>query len=339
MLKKYFRKIIAVIIFFAAAVVLWPKKLFPGDNLVGLYHPFRDLFSNIYPAGYPFKNALITDPFLQIFPWKYLTIDAIKNFSLPLWNPYSFSGYPLLANFQSGVFFPLNIILLSSGLSTWHLFILVQIPVTFISMFLFLRMLSVSKLGSIFSSICYSLSGFSIGWLEWGNIVYIFAFLPLALYFVLRLEQSFSRKNVFFFYLSLILIPISGHLQFTFYSYLVIAFFTIFTFFNNRLISKAPQLLIIFILSILTVSIQIFPTLELIKNSYRSIDISYFGQEDWFIPFRHFVSIISPDFFGSPARQNYWGAWNHLEFNMSFSISAIFINVSIINVIKHIEHA
>lgn len=327
MLKKYFLKIFSVFIFLSTLIILWPKKLFPGDNLVGLYHPFRDLFLNIYPAGYPFKNALITDPFLQIFPWKYLTVEAIKNFSLPLWNPYSFSGYPLLANFQSGVFFPLNIMLLSSGLDSWHLFIFIQIPITFFSMFLFLRKLSVSKISAIFSSVCYALSGFSIGWLEWGNIVFIFAFLPLALYFVLCLEQSFSRKNIFLFYASLILIPISGHLQFTFYSYLVIVFFVIVIFFNSRLISRVPQLLIILILSILTVSIQIFPTLELIKNSYRSVDISYFGQEDWFIPLKHFISLISPDFFGSPARQNYWGVWNHLEFNLSFSVAALFFSL------------
>src|SRR3989337_2376062 len=63
----------------------------PADTVVGLYHPYRDFYAKQYP-------------------WKNLAIKGFKDAQLPLWNPYSFSGTPHLANIQSGVFYPLNIL-------------------------------------------------------------------------------------------------------------------------------------------------------------------------------------------------------------------------------------
>ena len=88
------------------------KGLFPipADTIIGLYHPFRDLYAKNYPNGIPFKNFLITDPVRQQYPWRELAISIEKKLELPLWNPYNFAGTPLLANFQSGSFYIFNII-------------------------------------------------------------------------------------------------------------------------------------------------------------------------------------------------------------------------------------
>jgi hypothetical protein len=42
----------------------------------------------------------------QYFPWRYFTADCIRNGILPFWNPYQFLGYPIHADPQSGVFYP-----------------------------------------------------------------------------------------------------------------------------------------------------------------------------------------------------------------------------------------
>ena len=81
----------------------------PSDTIIGLYHPFRDLFAKQYPNGVPYKNYLITDPVRQEYPWRYLEVSIENIGQLPLWNPYTFGGSPLLANFQSAVFYPFNI--------------------------------------------------------------------------------------------------------------------------------------------------------------------------------------------------------------------------------------
>lgn len=51
-----------------------------------------------------------SDAIRQIYPWKELAVSMIKEGQLPLWNPYAFSGTPLLANIQTAVFYPLNIL-------------------------------------------------------------------------------------------------------------------------------------------------------------------------------------------------------------------------------------
>ena len=97
----------------------------PSDTIIGLYHPFRDLYAKDYPRGIPFKNFLITDPVRQQYPWKELAIETEKKVELPLWNPYNFSGTPLAANFQSAVFYPLNIIFFALPFYlSWSFFIL-----------------------------------------------------------------------------------------------------------------------------------------------------------------------------------------------------------------------
>src|SRR5690349_5209226 len=101
--------ILTVVIIFFRQVFFHGLLPIPSDTLVGLYNPFRDLYAQQYPRGIPFKNFLITDPIRQQYPWRELAISLEKNFELPLWNPYSFSGYPLVANFQSAAFYPLNI--------------------------------------------------------------------------------------------------------------------------------------------------------------------------------------------------------------------------------------
>ena len=113
-MRKYlFRLVPMLLIVVACAVFFYPtitKGLLPvpADTLIGLYHPWLDQAATTNPAGVPFKNFLITDPIRQQIPWKKLVIDDWKKGKVPVWNPYNFSGAPLLANFQSAVFSPLN---------------------------------------------------------------------------------------------------------------------------------------------------------------------------------------------------------------------------------------
>src|SRR6478609_7536196 len=88
------------------------KLPIPSDTIIGLYHPFRDLYAKTNPNGIPFKNFLITDPVRQQYPWRLLSISSLEQLQLPLWNPYEMTGTPLLANFQSAGLYPLNIFLL-----------------------------------------------------------------------------------------------------------------------------------------------------------------------------------------------------------------------------------
>ena len=109
------KNLFILFLIFIALIFFWQSIVrgllpIPSDTIIGLYYPYRDMYAKEYPRGIPFKNSLITDPVRQTYPWKSLVIEAEKNFKIPTWNPYNFSGTPLLANFQSGAFYPLNLL-------------------------------------------------------------------------------------------------------------------------------------------------------------------------------------------------------------------------------------
>src|SRR3989344_653371 len=196
-IKKFWAPIavIAIVVIFFWQVFL--KSLFPipSDTIVGLYHPFLDLYAKISPAGVPFKNFLITDPVRQIIPWKELSIDLLSRFELPLWNPYEMAGKPHLANFQSSPFYPLNILLFVRPFYlSWSIFILIQPLLAGVFTFLYLKNLRLDSRACLLGAITFAFGGFSIAWLEWGNIGHTALWLPLILLAIDKLVLSSKYK-------------------------------------------------------------------------------------------------------------------------------------------------
>src|ERR1035437_10852554 len=112
---------------------------FPGDLLVGT-NPYRSQpFLGFAAGGYPNK-AQGQDVIAEIYPWRYFSINQLKQGSIPFWNPYNFSGNPQMANFQTAVFYPFNFLyfLLPFNLS-WTLIIMLQPILAGFFMYLFLK--------------------------------------------------------------------------------------------------------------------------------------------------------------------------------------------------------
>ncbi len=291
----------------------------PSDTIIGLYHPFRDLYAKNYPNGIPFKNFLVTDPVRQQYPWKELAIWSEKKLELPLWNPYGFSGTPLLANMQSGAFYPLNILffLLPFNIA-WSLLIIFQPLLAGAFLYVYLRNLKINTWASVIGSIVFAFSGFSMSWLEWGTIVNTVLWLPLIL---LSIDKIVSIENRKVFVWSLVYLFsmtfafFAGHLQ---------TFFYLFTFLSIYFFAKWMQvgwqkkiLFLFFILNslfIILTAVQWIPTLRFILLSARNVDQVSFNNPGWFVPWQNLIQFIAPDFFGNPSTLNYWGVWNYGEF-------------------------
>jgi len=222
------QKYLALLIVFIVSLFFYPlffqgKLPIPADTIVGLYHPFRDLYSAEYPNGIPFKNFLITDPVRQQIPWRFISLEIIKEKELPLWNPYAFSGYPLLGNFQSAVFNPLNIfILLLPFWLGWTIIVFLQPILAALFMFYYLAYLRLTKIASFLGGVTFAFSGFMIAWLEWGTLGYVLAFVPLILLSMEHLIKQWTRRWAAVFTLSAIIQVFSGHLQVWFYTFILI---------------------------------------------------------------------------------------------------------------------
>jgi hypothetical protein len=343
------KKIIIPLLFlFITSLFFYPVFIkgdvpIPADTIIGLYHPYRDLYSEQFPNGAPFKNFLITDPVRQQYPWRELSVSLQKNGDFPLWNPYTFSGTPLLANFQTAVYYPFNFLFFILPFSvSWSILIYLQPLLAGLFLYIYLRHLRLTQSASFLGSIAFAFSGFMTAWLEWGTLGHTALWLPLMLLSIDKLLVSSTtrvkkknapqqkKRNSFIakiisnkillwsltFLVSLCASLFAGHVQTFVYvclfalSYLVARWLQYGK--NKKHIFLFTGL---FFAAALITFVQWFPTLNFILQSARDIDqMDSWKQPGWFIPWQHLIQFVAPDFFGNPTTLNYWGEWNYGEF-------------------------
>jgi len=328
-MKKLFTDNISLIAIFVVLVVFFVPQLargripIPSDAIVGLYHPWRDIQVDGYnQEKYPVKNSLITDPVLQTYPWRKIAIDNIKNFEMPLWNPYSFSGQPLAANIQSSVFQPLNFLFFILPFKiAWAAQIYLSAIFAAVFTYFFLRSINLSKGASFFGAIIVPFSSFFTSWMTWGTINIAASFLPLILFSVNKLSNKLTPRYFLTLTGAVAFVLLSGHLQTA--SYIIVA--TVLYIFFLSATSKSVKILFVcfagLLLGMMIASVQILPTLEFASYSNRANDQVYFPEKkDWFLPPQHLIQLIAPDYFGNPTKGNYWGVWNYGEFTQYIGI-------------------
>lgn len=255
-----------------------------------------------YPKYHgPVKNGAMPDITDQIYPWRYFTIETWKKGQVPFWNPYSFSGNPHLANYQSAVFSPMNILFfIFPFVDAWSLLILLQPFLAALFTYFFLRELKLSKLGSLVGSSAFMFCGFMVVWMAYGTLSYAILFLPLSLYAIERWFNKKDKLSLFLLFLSIPFSFFSGHFQTSIY-FLAFAFsYLIFKFITVK--KDYRPIALVFLLGLLTSMIQIIPSVQFYLESTRSGIFLHQGG----IPFYYLINLFSPDFFGNPVTRNDW---------------------------------
>ena len=312
----------------------------PTDSLVGLYHPWRDLYAATNPRGVPFKNFLITDPVRQQIPWRKVGIDLWKNGHIPTWNAYTFVGARLDSNIQAAVFYPLNILFLLFNFTVaWSILIIVQPYVASLGLFFYLRAHKRSLIASTFGAISWAFGGFSIAWLTWGTIMQSAMWLPIILLSLDNLIKPKITKRDEYTWVSvgcvaIFLMMSAGHSQIALYGLLVAALYALWVYTQGRYSMQINRILLsrLMMLALLSCFITMpvwWPQVVTLAQTVRSTPQSH--PIGWFLPWQHLFQFVAPDFFGNPATLNYWGVWNYGEFvgyigiiSLVFALSAMF---------------
>lgn len=251
----------------------------------------------------PVKNGAMPDVIDQLYPWRHLTIQTFLSGQMPYWNPYNFAGNPHLANFQSAVFSPFNILfLLLPFLDAWSMLVLLQTLVAGLGMYLFMRSLRVSEIGAVIGGVAYMFCGFIVVWMAYGTLSMAIALLPLALF---AIETGFSE---FRYYIGLLLSFslassfFSGHFQTSFYLLLYAFAYYVFKVVSEKKRREAIWILGFFIFGIFISLLQIVPSIRLYLSSIRSEAFINSGG----IPLQYLVTLFAPDFYGNPVTRNDW---------------------------------
>ena len=304
-MKKFVPIVILLFVsaFFFYKTFLFFNVPFPGDLLVSEYAPWKyNSYLGYNPGSYPNK-AQYFDVARQLYPWKMLAIDLVKQGTIPLWNPYNFSGSPLLANNQSGVFYPLNLLfLLNSKGFSWSIYIFAQPFLASVFMFLFARSLKRTTGASLIASISFGFSLFMSTFLEYGNIGHTILWLPLILFCIEKLK---ARKPFFGPILAVVVsfVFFAGHLQIASSIFIFSIIYLITTNLKNKKVLFSGSIFIC--LGLLLSSIQLIPTLELLLNSARDAHTRHMINDLFLLLPHQLILLFAPDTYGNPAARNY----------------------------------
>ncbi len=318
MLKKIKWGELGIILFVLASMVFIyrdfffrGKIVFSSNFLVTFYSPWTTHQYPGFPNGVPNKPIGGNDNVRMFYPYRTFINESLAAGELPLWNPYNFSGSPLLADFQSAVFYPLNLVyFFLPQIIAWSILVIIQPLLGTLFMYLYLRLFISQKSAAFLGAIAFGFSGFILVWSQENAVVgQASLWFPLILYGTEKIITTNSLKHFILLVAGLASCILAGFLQVTFYIFLV-SF--LYGFFRIQNISKKKgsntlSLISAYFLSIMICAIQIIPSIEAFFQSARSSSSIQSVLETYLLPLRYYLRVLSPDIFGNPATYNYFG--------------------------------
>ncbi|MBI2327744.1 YfhO family protein [Candidatus Curtissbacteria bacterium] len=228
----------------------------------------------------PHQTIFITPDYGRSDAWhlsiahKYYLAQELKKNRLPIWNPHIGTGFPTLAEGQTGIFFLPNLILFRflPFVTAYNLSIITAFLIAAFGTYFFCRSLTLTKLASLYGASVFALGGFFMVHVQHLHLIQTASILPWL--FWATNEFLKSRKILFLIYLSLLLSQqiFAGFPQITIYGLFALSIYIVFQTIAKK--KKAIKSLSLLILSALfgfvIASIQIAPTFELLKIANRS---------------------------------------------------------------------
>jgi hypothetical protein len=306
---------------FAVLVVvfLWKpiftgQALLPGDYLAQM-SPWKSVIKSADPP--PQWNPLQWDAIAQFYPWRVFYAKWMGQGIIPLWNPHQFCGTPFLANGQSAVLYPLNLVFLTfDPITAFTVYAALHLFLAAAFMYLLLRELGCKELGGIVGGITFAFCAFMVRWLELPTFVGAAVWLPLSLFLI---HRAVERRSVFHGTLAGLVVALAflaGHIQIAFYVLLASIMWWLWKLGQvwrsdgrgTALLRVAIPCGACLVILVLIASAQMLPTFELARNSHRAVGPTTEGYE-WFIgnslKAYHLITAFVPDFYGSPATNNF----------------------------------
>jgi hypothetical protein len=142
------------------------------------------------------RAVLPGDDMTQNFPLRVLTGQQIRSGQLPLYNPYIWSGAPLLAGWNAGAAYPLTWLFAAlPAAPAWTVNLIVTWAVAGTGMFFFLRALRLTSLASFLGALSFAFAGAMSAQVSHFGLVAGMSWVPVELLAVLRLSEDRSMAS------------------------------------------------------------------------------------------------------------------------------------------------
>jgi hypothetical protein len=316
-----------ILLLLLPTLLLW-RVVFGGD----VFLP-ADLLQDLAPWRAPHAthfipwNPLLWDSMAEFYPWRLFASETLRQGWLPLWNPHELCGTPFVANSQSAVFYPFNLLVVilsvarAFGVSVW-----LHLVMTGLFMYGFLRSaaLKFSPGAALLGAVTWQMSAWQVSWLALPTFLCVACWLPLALWLTWRAlgepgPQTCRAGRWAALGVCLGVLILGGHLQIAFYCLGLVFAYALFLLFSNSPSiggreSWATLILHVLLALALTFGLaapQVLPSLELAHVSHRAGAASLAGYTHYTalaLPPLNLITLWLPGFYGNPTQGTYWGA-------------------------------
>lgn len=263
-------------------------------------------------------------PILQFIPWREYALTTLKAGELPLWNPLLGYGAPLIANYQSAVFYPPNWALLVTGVPLGQtMLVMLHLWWAGVGMVLLLQSLKRNLTAQVIGGLAFSMSGYLVARSGFLSINAAAAWLPWLVLMVRRLfevlesNRSSARvaRQAVLLGTGFAMQWLAGHAQTAWYSFLLVAAWISWELFarKRRAAAVLPWLTVSGLVGLVLAAVQLLPTAEYLLHSQRAGAVDRtLAMTYSFWPWR-LVGFLAPGLFGSPVSGDYWGYGNFWE--------------------------
>lgn len=245
------------------------------------------------------------DIYYYYFPQKAYYAECLRQGELPLWNNRVGNGYPQLAESQTGVLYPFNLLLYRfCDLNTaFNASLLLHYIIAFVGCWLYARQIGQTRLAALFAALVYTYSWFppriSLEWSIVGG-----AWLPLALWCVESFLQRRQGRYLAGLAVVLALQLLAGHFLIAFITQLTLVLYT-----PGRLwagtaslpaetrgqrVSTALAVALACGLAFALAAVQLLPTWELKRSSQRVTVTEEHNPGYGYIPPRYLTQLFLP---------------------------------------------
>lgn len=347
--------ILCVLVLAAATLGFWGPAIFAGRvllpaDIIPLMPPWAATARDRFP-DYRLAQNQLHGPIFEYYSWRYYARERLRKGEVPLWNPYELTGNVLLANSQSAVLYPPNILL--DVLPLWlgiDLVTALHTLLTGLFMFAFLRGMRLSEPASLTGALLWMFCGLQIVWTEFQTPTAALCWLPALLWSWQRYLQTRDlRWGVLGGGTAVALSLLAGHLQFTFYAVLAFVLYATgssmqggrmagrWSFVKRGLggLLRAGEAVVFGLaLSLATM----LPVMEMSRMNFRGADTSYTASIALRLPPQNLFMLVQPNLFGNPRDyaeldaqgrpadgHPYWGPFDFIEYTAYLGIPGLML--------------
>lgn len=246
-----------------------------------------------------------------LYPRYVFAANAVRHRVLPLWDPYLFGGQPYLADVQSGILYPINL-LAFAAFRTFDYRKLEDLAILHYALagvfaYVWARQLRIGRFGAFVAGIVWETSGFLVAHFGHYNLIAAAVWVPLVLGLLQPALEGGALGWVAASAMALAVAVFAGHTQISLYTGLLILIYVVgFAWSRRSWIAPLRSLAILGVWSVLLTVVQLLPSYQLTQQSVRA-DITYPDATEFALLPQKLILFLVPHFYGRTP-DAYWGA-------------------------------